>query len=169
MNRPQSFQILKTLPILFLLTAASAQAGEHEPDASMIERGRYITVIAGCNDCHTAGYILSEGETPEDQWLKGDTFGWRGPWGTTYGPNLRLFVSGLSEDDWVTTAKTLRRRPPMPFFAVNAMSEDDLRAMYRFIRSLGEPGEPAPAYLPPDQEPPPPYATFPAPPPSEGE
>jgi hypothetical protein len=112
---------------------------------------------------------VSEGNVPEDQWLLGDVFGWRGPWGTTYGPNLRLFVAGLSEDQWVTAAKTLVRRPPMPWFNLNQTSEDDLRAMYQFIRSLGEPGEPGRAYIPPDQEPPPPYATFPAPPPAESE
>jgi len=44
------------------------------------------------------------------------------------------------------------------------MTRDDLRALYRYIRHLGPAGEPAPAWLPPDKEPKPPYATFPAPP-----
>ncbi len=101
---------------------------------------------------------------PEERWLSGDSFGWRGPWGTTYGPNLRLFISTMSEDEWVTTAKTLKRLPPMPWFNLNAMTKHDLRALYQFMRSLGEPGEPAPAYLPPDQMPNPPYALFPPPP-----
>ena len=169
MTRPIAFKFLKFLPIYFLLFAALAQAGEDDFDGSMLERGRYLITIAGCNDCHTAGYILGDGKVPVEQWLTGDSFGWRGPWGTTYGPNLRLFVAGLDEDQWVTTARTLVRRPPMPWFNLNAMSENDMRAVYQFIRSLGEPGEPAPAYLPPDQEPPPPYATFPAPPPAEAE
>ncbi len=60
--------------------------------------------------------------------------------------------------------RTLKRRPPMPWYTLNKMHEDDLRALYRFIRSLGEPGNPAPAYLPPDQEPKTPYALFPSPP-----
>ena len=41
---------------------------------------------------------------------------------------------------------------------------DDLRAIYQFVRSLGPKGRPAPAYVPPDQSPPAPYVQFPAPP-----
>ncbi len=47
------------------------------------------------------------------------------------------------------------------------MSEQDLRALYQFVKSLGDVGKPAPVYVPPDREPPLPYATFPAPPPAK--
>ena len=133
-------------------------------DMKMVERGRYLTKIAGCNDCHTPGYLLSEGKVPEKSWLTGDNFGWRGPWGTTYGSNLRLFVQGMTEKEWVSVARALRRRPTMPWFNLNSMNTEDLKAMYQFIRYLGPGGEPAPAYVPPDREPPPPYALFPTPP-----
>jgi mono/diheme cytochrome c family protein len=133
-------------------------------DMNVVERGRYLLRTSGCNDCHTAGYLLSEGKTPEDLWLTGDTFGWRGPWGTTYGTNLRLFADQLTEEQWVAMSKTLKRRPPMPWFNLNAMTAEDLGAMYQFLRYLGPAGKPAPAYVPPDQEPAGPYATFPAPP-----
>jgi mono/diheme cytochrome c family protein len=133
-------------------------------DRNMVDRGRYLTRIAGCNDCHTPGYLLSEGNVPEKLWLTGDRFGWRGPWGTTYGSNLRLFAGGLTEKDWVTVAQTLRRRPTMPWFNLNAMKEEDLKAIYQFIRYLGPGGAPAPAYVPPDKEPDTPYALFPSPP-----
>jgi len=133
-------------------------------DMKVVERGRYLLKTSGCNDCHTAGYLLAEGRTPEHLWLMGDTFGWRGPWGTTYGTNLRLLVDQMTEDQWVVMAKTLRRRPPMPWFNLNAMSEEDLGAMYQFLRYLGPAGERAPDYVPPDQEPTGPHATFPAPP-----
>lgn len=36
-------------------------------------------------------------------------------------------------------------RPPMPWFALRDMTDDDLVAVYRFIRSLGPAGQPAPA------------------------
>ena len=49
----------------------------------------------------------------------------------------------------------------MPWFNVQAMSTADLRAMYRYIKSLGPAGKPAPAYLPPDKKPPQPYVAFP--------
>jgi mono/diheme cytochrome c family protein len=145
------------------LAAVSGLGGPVQAEGSdaMIERGRYLAQIAGCNDCHTPGYLMNSGEIPESSWLIGDSFGWRGPWGTTYPPNLRLFLKDMTEDEWVQTARTLKRRPPMPWYTVNRMHEDDLRALYRFVRSLGNPGKPAPAYVPPDQEPNTPYALFP--------
>jgi mono/diheme cytochrome c family protein len=141
---------------------ASSKWKAADAGARSVERGRYLVKVAGCNDCHTPGYLLSSGNTPEERWLTGDTFGWRGPWGTTYGSNLRIFVGGMSEPAWVAAAKTLRRRPTMPWFNLNAMRGEDLKAIYRFIKSLGPVGEPAPAYVPPDQEPKTPYALFPS-------
>jgi mono/diheme cytochrome c family protein len=160
MNKRHS---LIALAVALLLGAGMVIA--QSADKETIERGKYLVVIAGCNDCHTAGYLASEGKTPEEQWLTGDNFGWRGPWGTTYGANLRIVVQALSEDQWVTLAKNLTARPTMPWFALRKMKDEDLRAIYQYIRHLGPGGEPAPAYVPPDQEPDPPYALFPPPPP----
>ena len=137
---------------------------ERHSDEKMIERGRYLTMTAGCNDCHTPGYMDTGGKIPQDQWLIGSKLGWRGPWGTTYPPNLRLYLQSIPEEKWVTIAHTTQFRPPMPWFALRDMSEQDLRAIYRFVRYLGPAGEPAPAYLPPDQEPKGPYVQFPQPP-----
>ena len=57
----------------------------------------------------------------------------------------------VSEAEWVKLAHRAQYRPPMPWFALRDMSSDDLRAIHRFIRSLGPAGESAPAYLPPGQ------------------
>ena len=108
---------------------------------------------------------MSEGKIPEAQWLTGTSLGWRGPWGTTYGTNLRQFVNALTEEQWLATARQLKARPPMPWFTLNTMHEADLRALYQFLRYLGPAGQPAPAYVPPGQEPTTPYALFPSPPP----
>lgn len=132
-----------------------------EATQAQVDRGRYLLRIAGCNDCHTKGYLLADGQVAEESWLLGDTFGWRGPWGTTYGTNLRLFVSALDLEQWIALAHNLKARPPMPWFNLNALERDDLTAIYLFLRHLGPAGQPAPAYLPPDQEPQPPYALFP--------
>jgi mono/diheme cytochrome c family protein len=130
----------------------------------MVKRGRYLIQIAGCNDCHTAGYAPTGGKVPEAEWLAGDALGWRGPWGTTYPTNLRLYFQDLTEDQWVKKGKTLSARPPMPWFNVRDMSTSDLRAIYRYIRHLGPAGKPAPAYVPPAKTPAQPYVQFPAPP-----
>jgi mono/diheme cytochrome c family protein len=154
------------LPVMIVLGTAcidGAQAGAHF-DMKQVERGRYLSRIAGCNDCHTPGYLLSEGKVPEKLWLTGDSFGWRGPWGTTYPVNLRQFMGNMTEKQWLATARTLKARPPMPWFNLNTMHESDLKALYQFVRYLGPGGKAAPAYVPPDQEPSPPYALFPSPP-----
>ena len=148
------------LAVLAVVLAAPAIAQKSAEDP-LVKRGRYVVVIGGCNDCHTAGYAPSGGKVPEAQWLQGDGLGWNGPWGTTYATNLRLFMQGMTEEQWVKTAKSLNARPPMPWFNVREMSTTDLRAMYRYIRSLGAPGKPAPDYLPPDKTPPQPYVAFP--------
>ena len=105
--------------------------------------------------------LQGEGSVPLSDWLTGDNFGWRGPWGTTYGANLRLFMADRDQADWVHFAKTMKARPVMPWFTLNAMTDEDLVAIYQFVRYLGPKGEPAPGYLPPDQEPMGPYALFP--------
>jgi mono/diheme cytochrome c family protein len=150
-----------------LLLMAAAATGLSAEKMSDIERGKYMSVMGGCNDCHTPNYLLSEGKVPEKLWLTGSTFGWRGPWGTTYPTNLRKRILQFTEDEWVAFAKTMKARPPMPWFNLNRMHEEDLRALYRYVRHLGPDNTEVPAYVPPGKEPTPPYATFPAPPPSK--
>jgi mono/diheme cytochrome c family protein len=149
---------------LLLLLAAAALAlpvCAQKPDDAQIKRGRYLVEIAGCNDCHTPGYAPSGGKVPEAQWLLGDALGWNGPWGTTYATNLRLYMQDLTEEQWVKKARALNARPPMPWFNVRAMTSGDLRAIYRYVRSLKPLGTPAPAFLPPENSPPQPYVAFP--------
>jgi mono/diheme cytochrome c family protein len=145
----------------FCTTSALADTARMT-DAQAMARGRYIARIAGCNDCHTPGYPQSGGKVPEKDWLTGDGLGWRGEWGTTYAVNLRMYMQTMTEAQWVKTAKTLKARPPMPWFALHDMSEDDLRAFYRFVRALGPAGVAAPAYVPPNVVPAGPYVQFPA-------
>jgi len=149
--------------ILGAALAATAFAGAAQAaDGASVARGRYIAKIAGCNDCHTAGYAMSGGKVPEKDWLMGDALGWHGEWGTTYAPNLRIYLQNMSEAEWVKTAKNLKARPPMPWFALHDMSETDLRSFYRMVKSLGAVGSPAPAYLPPGEKPKGPFVQFPA-------
>jgi len=137
---------------------ASASAAER---GRMIERGRYLVQVAGCNDCHTPGYGMANGKVPEKLWLTGDAMGWRGPWGTTYASNLRLVINQMSESQWLHMARSFEPRPPMPWFNVRAMNDADLRAIYRYVVAMGPAGSPAPAYVPPGQTPSGPVIRFP--------
>ena len=122
----------------------SALAAGPSDDAALIERGRYLIRVSGCNDCHTPGYIQQSGDVPEAQWLTGNVVGFQGPWGTTYPSNLRLAAQQLSETQWIDRLRQ-PMRPPMPWFNLRAMTDDDLRALYHYIAHLGAAGEPAPA------------------------
>lgn len=66
----------------------------------------------------------------------------------------------MDETAWLKYTGELHTRPPMPDFNLRAMKEDDRRAIYRFIRSLGSAGQAAPVCLPPGQKPTPPYVDF---------
>jgi mono/diheme cytochrome c family protein len=156
-------RILSVLISTLLLIGGAFLVAQETGDSD-VARGRYLIQIAGCNDCHTEGFIPAAGQLPESEWLTGSSLGFRGPWGTTYASNLRITMAAFTEDEWVETARAVEYLPPMPWWALREMTDEDLSAIYRFVRSLGEPGEAAPAYLPPDKEPPPPYVTSPAPP-----
>ena len=149
------------------IALALAPMSAHPQGASsgQIERGRYMVLTGHCNNCHTAGYAQKEGNVPEKDWLLGSgPQGWRGPWGTTYASNLRLTVPAVTEEQWVTYIKTFKPRPLMPWWSMKETTEQDLRAMYRYVKSLGAAGQPALPYLTPDKEPRQPYIQAPLPP-----
>lgn len=97
---------------------------------------------------------------PEALWLTGSApLGYRGDWGTTYASNLRQSVPKFSEEQWVNYVKVMKPRAPMPFWALRDTTNEDLAAMYQYIVSLGAAGAPTPDFVPPGQEPKPPYET----------
>lgn len=122
--------------------------------------GAYLTIVGGCNDCHTASWAETNGGTPVTDRLTGSSVGYRGPWGTSYSSNLRLLPTRMTEDRWVRvliTADSGHGRPPMPWMNMPMMSQRDLRNLYRYVKSLGPKGEPVPRAVAPDSEPRTPY------------
>jgi len=151
---------MKATQALFLAAALLLAGASWAQDRATIERGRYVVRTSGCNDCHTAGYAQAAGKLPESEWLKGDAVGFHGPWGTTYPSNLRRYFAGISEEAFIADARSGRMRPPMPWFSLRDMRDTDLRAIHRYVRSLGASGAPMPAYVPPGEEPRTPYIVF---------
>jgi mono/diheme cytochrome c family protein len=150
-------RLVFVLPVLALAAGGAViSATTQERD---LERGRYLSIIGGCNDCHTPGYLEKSGAVPESLWLSGSPVGFQGPWGTTYAANLRLVAASMSEAQWLAHARAARR-PPMPWFNVRTMSDPDLSAIYAYLRSLGPGGAPAPAYVPPGENVATPYIDF---------
>ena len=125
--------------------------------AKQIDRGRYMVLTGHCNNCHTADYGRKQSDIPEPEWLLGNPVGFRLATGTTYASNLRLTVQNFTEEQWVKYARALKTRPGMPWWSLNGTTEQDLRAMYQYIKHLGPAGEPAKPYVPADKEPDRPY------------
>ena len=167
-----SIRLIRLSWALFALTCATIPQASIAADTPVkvpakqvgskdVERGRYLVMITGCNDCHTENFMVGGGKIPERERLTGSKLGWRGSWGTTYPPNLRLYFQEITEEQWVQVAKEIQRKPPMPYFALNAMTKADVQAIYRYIRSLGPAGEPAPKFVSAEGEPSQPYVLFP--------
>ena len=141
---------------LAMLASATASAADR---SAQVERGRYLVTISGCNDCHTPGGAQKGPAVPEKDWLTGVPVGYQGPWGTSYASNLRLTLNSMSETQWLNHARQ-QRLPPMPWFNLAAMTKEDLKAVYAFVRSLGPAGIAAPAYVAPGGKVTTPYFVF---------
>jgi len=136
--------VVGTLMFVTAGTAVAASPGQ----AGQIARGKYLVTIGGCNDCHTPGYMEKGPAVPEKDWLTGVPVGFQGPWGTTYPANLRLVMQSMSESEWISHARQ-QRLPPMPWYNLAKMTDADLKAVYAYVRNLGNPGSSAPKYVAP--------------------
>ena len=158
----QRYRLVAGVPaITFVLIFSGFAIAQTVSPTAMLERGRHLVLTGHCNNCHTAGFTASAGKIPEEKWLMGNPIGWRGKKGTTYASNLRLFVQDISEGDWVRVVRTVQWRAPMPWWSMSGYTDEELKAMYHYIRSLKPVGKPAPSFLPPDQVPQPPYQQLP--------
>ena len=165
-----------TVAILASTALAACQSGQAAPAStsesmapssepavqavSMEKAGEYLTLVGSCNDCHTQGWSESKGKVAPADRFAGLNVGFRGEWGTVYGKNLRTIVQRQSEVHWVQVLKTADGgdgKPPMPWWNTANMSDRDLRAMYRYIKSLGPKPNGVPRSLRPGVEPTGPY------------
>jgi mono/diheme cytochrome c family protein len=159
-------RISRTAVVLSFLASAHLATAQEQPPvgdalAAALARGKYMVTTGHCNNCHTAGYGARQGQIPENQWLMGNPIGWRSKAGTVFAPNLRLYAQDIPLTTWLTAARNPATRPPMPWWSMRDTSNEDLAAMYWYIRSLQPLGNPAPSFLPPEQAPSPPYNQLP--------
>ena len=140
------------LATLIALSHLGAMASEPS-----VVRGLSVAVESGCVACHSPSGMAA----PERGWLTGNATGQLGPWGTTYASNLRVSLSRMSENTWVRYAVKLKPRAPMPADALQRLSEEDLRALYRYARAAGVEGSQVPYAMAPGQLPPAPFVAWP--------
>jgi mono/diheme cytochrome c family protein len=100
---------------------------------------------------------------PPGPWVAtvaGTMTAWSGPWGTSYPANLTPDMeTGLGKwtaEEFVATLKTGRHMgrgreilPPMPIPATRNLTEEDLRAMYAYLRTIPAVKNRVPDPLPP--------------------
>jgi mono/diheme cytochrome c family protein len=86
-------EIAGRLPRMFFFAAcalalsAVPAAAQSAPDGKLVERGRYISIIGGCGDCHTPGYFLGKPDVARQ--FAGSEVGFEIPGlGVFHGPNL---------------------------------------------------------------------------------
>jgi len=111
------------------------------PDLSdSVKRGAFLVDLSGCTDCHTpqqqgqpiAGLEFSGGQVVE------------GPWGSVASANLTPDPSGIPYYDEALFVQTIRTgyvkaRPLnqfMPWHIYRNMTDDDLKAMFAYLKTL---------------------------------
>ena len=162
-----------------------AQTTETAVAATPLERGRYLTAVLACNDCHTPMAMGPEGPAPDmTRMLSGHPenlvmppppqlpegpWAWvgaitntafSGPWGVTYAPNLtpdqntglgiwteEMFVTAMKTGKHMGTSRAIQ--PPMPWPAYQHLTDEDLKAIYAYLRSVPPIPNRVPDYAPP--------------------
>ena len=156
-------------------TKTAAKPGAAKPDAAAkakeIERGRYLTTVSGCQDCHTPGTMFGAPDFARQ--LSGSELGWQGPWGTTYArnltPDLETGLGYYKEHEIVNAIKGGKRLdgspmlPPMPWQMYIAFSDEDLHAIATYLLSLPAVSHAVPERVPPGKAPSGSFLTLPAP------
>jgi hypothetical protein len=72
---------------------------------------------------------------------------WTGPWGVSFTANLtpdkETGLGDWTEEMFIQTMRTGRHQgkgrailPPMPWFSVNALSDEDIKAVFAYLQSL---------------------------------
>jgi mono/diheme cytochrome c family protein len=132
------------IPALATLVACLCAGSVFAAD-TQLERGKYLTQIAGCTDCHTPGYFF--GHPDLARYLGGSDVGFAVPGlGVFVGPNLTSDqATGLG--NWtpqqIVTAITTGQRPDgrvlapsMPWRGLASLTKADALAIATFLKSL---------------------------------
>jgi len=88
-----------------------------------------------------------------------DLTAWSGPWGTSFAANLTPDATGLAawnDSLFIATMRTGKHwgsgrqiLPPMPWFSLNVLTDDDLRAVFAYLRSIKPVANLVPQPVPP--------------------
>lgn len=151
--------------VVVVVVVASAAATGAQNKAERLERGRYLVSIAGCHDCHSpksdgmmtpdATRLLSgrPATTPPPTQDIGeiraslDFTAFAGPWGNSYAANLTPdpetgIGARYNEAAFIKTIRTGKKpegealAPPMPWPVYAKMTDEDLKAVFAYLRTV---------------------------------
>lgn len=115
---------------------------------------------------HPANSPLPEipnGVIGPSQWgalASNDLTAWAGPWGVSFAynltPDMKTGIGGWTEDLFIQTLRKGKFMgasrdilPPMPWQMIGQMTDDDLKAVFAYLKSLPPIENPIPPPLPP--------------------
>jgi mono/diheme cytochrome c family protein len=138
-------RIVLSLIALTITVGDSTFAPGDDAGAVEIKRGSYLVRLAGCNDCHTPGYLV--GKPDMSRFLGGSDVGFEVPGlGIFVGSNLtpdRDTGLGRWTKEEIATALQKGMRPDgrglaptMPWRAYAHLTKPDVDAIVDFLKSL---------------------------------
>ena len=131
--------------------------------ADPVARGKFLSEVLGCVECHTPrgadgkpdARFLMAGHRAEDPfptwsdslWDRGmgmivspSGTAYAGPWGVTFARNLTpdptTGIAGWNEESFIYVLREGTLKPPMPNLLYGNLSDDDLKAIFAWLRSL---------------------------------
>jgi mono/diheme cytochrome c family protein len=98
---------------------------------------------------HPAEMELPEPPAPKGSWIwagAASMTAFSGPWGISFASNLTPHATGMetwTEEEFITAMRTGKHRgngrpilPPMPWFNLAEATDNDLKAMWAYLRSI---------------------------------
>ena len=168
--------IVLTATVFLAQQRPAAPAGAAQ---SAVERGKYLVLIQDCNGCHTPfkdggpdltrmlmGHPAAEKVTPPtlpagwDVAISSTNTAWKGPWGISFTTNLTsdraTGIGGWTEAMFVNAIKTGKHLgagrpilPPMPWNMYKNATDDDLKAIFAYLKTIPAISNKVPDPLPP--------------------
>ena len=105
---------------------------------------------------------VTPGALGRDKWgalASGDLTAWAGPWGVSFAGNLTPDETGLAgwnEEGFIKTMRTGKHMgvgrdllPPMPWYDLAALTDNDLKAVFAYLRTLKPVKNQVPSPIPP--------------------
>jgi mono/diheme cytochrome c family protein len=147
-----------------VLSISAPATAQQQVGNAAVDRGRYLVRITGCHDCHSPkvqgmtpnlDLALSgrpsttplPSETKTEVHASPDLTAWTGPWGYSVASNLTPEpTTGIgtryNEASFLATMRTGKKpngtaiMPPMPSEVYQNMTDDDLKAIFAYLRTI---------------------------------